>query len=257
MKKTLILSVSSILLLSSCGTYTGAGAYAGGTFGSIIGSAIGGIAGGPRGSDIGTLIGIAGGAVVGAAVGAAADNAEQQRYEAYKYERQQSRAARLQYDRSQYDNVQPEEKMYDETNSGDDRLYGFDEDFNSTVAPAPSASSPSLEIRKPRLVDMNRDGVLARGETARMVFEVFNTSSEPVYRVLPLVAEITNNRHIHISENVLVESIAPGKGIRYTATIKADDRLRDGEAVIRIAVKQGGHEITSQTREFRIQTSKR
>lgn len=257
MKKTLILSVSSILLLSSCGTYTGAGAYAGGTFGSIIGSAIGGIAGGPRGSDIGTLIGIAGGAVVGAAVGAAADNAEQQRYEAYKYERQQSRAARLQYDRSQYDNVQPEEKMYDETNSGDDRLYGFDEDFNSTVAPALSASSPSLEIRKPRLVDMNRDGVLARGETARMVFEVFNTSSEPVYRVLPLVAEITNNRHIRISENVLVESIAPGKGIRYTATIKADDRLRDGEAVIRIAVKQGGHEITSQTREFRIQTSKR
>ena len=257
MKKTLILSVSTILLLSSCGSYAGVGAYTGGTFGSIIGSAIGGIAGGPRGSDIGTLIGIAGGAVVGAAVGAAADNAEQQRYEAYKYERQQSRAARSQYDRSQYDRVQPEEKMYDETNSGDDRLYGFDEDFNSTATPAPSASSPSLEIRKPRLVDMNRDGVLTRGETARMVFEVFNTSSEPVYRVLPLVAEITNNRHIRISENVLVESIAPGKGIRYTATIKADDRLKDGEAVIRIAVKQGGHEITSQTREFRIQTSKR
>ena len=252
MKKTLILSVSTILLLSSCGSYAGVGAYTGGTFGSIIGSAIGGIAGGPRGSDIGTLIGIAGGAVVGAAVGAAADNAEQQRYEAYRYECQQSRAAR-----SQYDRVQPEEKMYDETNSGDDRLYGFDEDFNSTATPAPSASSPSLEIRKPRLVDMNRDGVLTRGETARMVFEVFNTSSEPVYRVLPLVAEITNNRHIRISENVLVESIAPGKGIRYTATIKADDRLRDGEAVIRIAVKQGGHEITSQTREFRIQTSKR
>ena len=252
MKKTLILSVSTILLLSSCGSYAGVGAYTGGTFGSIIGSAIGGIAGGPRGSDIGTLIGIAGGAVVGAAVGAAADNAEQQRYEAYRYERQQSRAAR-----SQYDRVQPEEKMYDETNSGDDRLYGFDEDFNSTATPAPSASSPSLEIRKPRLVDMNRDGVLTRGETARMVFEVFNTSSEPVYRVLPLVAEITNNRHIRISENVLVESIAPGKGIRYTATIKADDRLRDGEAVIRIAVKQGGHEITSQTREFRIQKSKR
>ena len=250
MKKTLILSVSTILLLSSCGSYAGVGAYTGGTFGSIIGSAIGGIAGGPRGSDIGTLIGIAGGAVVGAAVGAAADNAEQQRYEAYKYERQQSRAARSQYDRSQYDSVQPEEKMYDETNSGDDRLYGFDEDFNSTATPAPSASSPSLEIRKPRLVDMNRDGVLTRGETARMVFEVFNTSSEPVYRVLPLVAEITNNRHIRISENVL-------KGIRYTATIKADDRLKDGEAVIRIAVKQGGHEITSQTREFRIQTSKR
>ena len=65
MKRTLVLSVGAILLLSSCGSYAGVGAYTGGSFGSIIGSAIGGIAGGPRGSDIGTLIGLAGGAVVG------------------------------------------------------------------------------------------------------------------------------------------------------------------------------------------------
>lgn len=69
MKKPLILLFSSALLLSSCGTYTGSGAYVGGSFGSILGSAIGGIAGGPRGSDIGTIIGMAGGAAVGAAIG--------------------------------------------------------------------------------------------------------------------------------------------------------------------------------------------
>ena len=44
MKKPLILLFSSALLLSSCGTYTGSGAYVGGSFGSILGSAIGGIA---------------------------------------------------------------------------------------------------------------------------------------------------------------------------------------------------------------------
>ena len=55
------------LLLSSCDTYTGSGAYAGATFGSILGSAIGGLSGGPRGSDMGTIIGMAGGAAVGAA----------------------------------------------------------------------------------------------------------------------------------------------------------------------------------------------
>lgn len=252
MKRTLVLSVGAILLLSSCGSYAGVGAYTGGSFGSIIGSAIGGIAGGPRGSDIGTLIGLAGGAVVGAAVGAAADNAEQQRYETYRANREQTRM-----NRSQYDRVQSDEKMYDESNSGDDRLYGFDEDFNSRVDDATSATTPSLEIRKPRLIDSTRDDVLTRGESARMVFEVFNTSSVPAYRVLPVVTELTGNRHIRISENVLVESIAPGKGIRYTATIKADDRLRDGEAVFRIGVKQGGNEITSQAREFRIKTSKR
>ena len=63
MKKIVVLSVSSLLLLSSCAT-TASGAYTGGTFGSIIGSAIGGIMGGPRGSDIGTLVGMAGGAAV-------------------------------------------------------------------------------------------------------------------------------------------------------------------------------------------------
>ena len=90
-----------------------------------------------------------------------------------------------------------------------------------------------------------------------MVFEVFNKSDKPVYRVLPTVVEVTGNKHIHVSQNVMVESIMPGKGIRYTATIKADDRLRDGDAVFRIGVMQGNKDIPSQSREFAIKTSKR
>ena len=70
MKKALVVSVFSLFLFSSCGTYTATGA---------------GIAGGPRGSDIGTLIGMASGAAVGAAVGSAVDNAQQQRYEDMYY----------------------------------------------------------------------------------------------------------------------------------------------------------------------------
>ena len=46
MKKVVVLTMGAALLLSSCGTYTGAGAYTGGMFGSMIGSAIGGISGG-------------------------------------------------------------------------------------------------------------------------------------------------------------------------------------------------------------------
>ena len=99
--------------------------------------------------------------------------------------------------------------------------------------------------------------MLNRGEEAMVVFEVFNTSSETVYRVQPSVAEVTGNRHIRISENVLVESIRPGKGIRYTAVLKADDRLRDGDAVIRVGVFQGNREVNSQTQEFTIKTSRR
>ncbi len=251
MKKNLVISMSALLLLSSCGTYTGAGAVTGGSFGSIIGSAIGGIAGGYRGSNIGTLIGMAGGAAVGAAVGAAADNAERQRYEEHVAARQQQAAEHARYDRSNQS-----DSGFDATNSGDDRLYGFGEDFSSKVSETTAASSANLEIRNPRIVDANRNGVLTRGEEARLVFEIFNVSAKPAYRVMPSVSEITGNRHIRVSENVLVESIMPGRGIRYTAVIKADDRLKDGNAVFKIGVFLDNKEIISQTQEFPIKTSK-
>jgi hypothetical protein len=54
-----------------------------------------------------------------------------------------------------------------------------------------------------------------------------------------------------------VESIAPGKGIRYTAVIKADNRLKDGTALIRIGVLHNNKPVNSQTREFTLQTAKR
>ena len=247
MKKILVLSVSSLLLLSSCAT-TASGAYTGGTFGSIIGSAIGGIIGGPRGSDVGTLIGMAGGAAVGAA-GDADPCAQGGDAAEYRADRQQ-RAMESRRQSAHQGNVETNDAV------ADDRLYGFDEDFNPTKnynAEAPA----DLVIRNPRLLDASRDGELSRGEEARIVFEVFNNSSKPAFGVLPTVAEVTGNRHIRVSENVLVECIQPGKGIRYTAVIRTDDRLKDGEAVFRIGVMQRNKNIPSQSREFRIRTNKR
>ena len=228
MKKLAVLTFGAVLLLSSCGTYTETGATTGAWFGSIIGSAIGGIAGGPRGSDVGTLVGLAGGAAVGAAVGHAADEAHQKELEEY----QQRRMERGQVQR------QPE---YDVPDSRGYDAYRLD----------------GLEIRRPMLLDANRDQVLSKGEEARVVFEVFNTTDQTLYRIRPDVSELTGNRHIRVSDNIMIESIAPGKGIRYTALLRADNRLKDGEAVFRIGVFQGRKEIVSQTREFRIETSKR
>ena len=266
MKKTLVVSVIALLLLSGCGTYAGQGAYVGGSFGSIIGSAIGGIAGGYRGSDVGTLIGMAGGAVVGAAVGSAADKAEQRKYEEYVQQRRQRRyegygttrgSERPVPQEPQYEG-NDEQSGFDSTNSGDDRLYGFGEDFSikADSANVSALTLPDIEIRNAHIIDASRDGVLSRGEEVRMVFEVFNNSPKPVFQIQPTVAEITGNRHIRISENVLVESILPGKGIRYTAVIKADDRLKDGEAVFRISVLHQDKEVASQTKEFPMQTSR-
>lgn len=263
MKKTLVVSLVAMLLLSGCGTYTGQGAYVGGSFGSIIGSAIGGITGGWRGSDVGSLIGMAGGAAVGAAIGSAADKAEQRRYEEYAEQRRQRRSEGYGTRGNERTLPQVEENDdqsgFDSTNSGDDRLYGFGEDFStveeSNVSTLEIRSNP-LEIRNARIIDASRDGVLSRGEEVRMVFEVFNNSSKPVYSVLPSVSEVTGNKHIRVSENVLVESILPGKGIRYTAVIKADNRLKDGEAVFRISVLHRNKEVASQTKDFPMQTRK-
>lgn len=256
MKKGLLLLVSAMVLLSSCGTYTAQGAATGGWFGSMIGSAIGGISGGHRGSDIGSLIGMAGGAMVGAAIGSAADDAEQRKYEEYKAARQRTRertAAQRQTD----DYAYSEDSGFDANNGGDDRLFGFGEDLGGPSSYSDVDVPDALEIRNARILDASRDGMLMRGEEARVVFEIYNNSSKPVFGVQPAVSEVTGNKHIHISENILIESIAPGKGVRYTASIKADSGLRDGRAAIRIGVLQANKEITSQTKQFTIKTKRK
>lgn len=238
MKKVLIISLGLLTMMSSCGTYEASGAATGAYFGSIIGSAIGGITGGWRGSDVGQLVGMAGGAAVGAAIGKASDEKTQKRYENYaeRSSRQQNRS------------WSSDDSGYDPTNSGDDRIML---DGMSTPPAIP------LELRNIQVLDHSRDGVMSRGEACRVVLEIHNPTSQVAYGVRPIVAEVTGNRHIFISENVLIESIGPKQTMRYTAMMKTDNRLKDGMAVIRVSLNQGGKELRSQTKELRLRTSKR
>lgn len=281
MKKTMILGMSAALLMSSCGTYAGAGAYTGTTLGSVLGSAIGGIADGPRGSDIGTIVGMVGGAVIGAAVGNAADQQRQDDLDQYrrdKSERAAARAARQQQSsQGQVEALpndgQPYDSGFDASNSGDDRIYDFNSseytgDYSAQVPQTnmPMQSSvenlagglkytPTIVIRNARFVDDNQDGQIQRGELSKVIFEVVNTGSEPIYDVQPTVVEVTGNKHLFISPNMHVEKILPGQGIRYTALVKADNRLKDGSAKFCVSVIQGNQAISKVT-EFNIPTRK-
>ena len=133
MKKSLILSLSAAMVLSSCSTYAGSGAITGGFLGSILGSAIGGIAGGARGSDIGTIIGMAGGAAAGAAIDA--KTKKKSREYAYGNERLapenrkdvQKPYYQQQIDTEQYNNLPQttDENGSDSTNAEDNGQYGF------------------------------------------------------------------------------------------------------------------------------------
>ncbi len=268
MKKVILLMLCSSLVMSSCDTYTGSGAYAGGSIGSILGSAIGGLSGGPRGSDMGTIIGMAGGAVVGAVIGSQADQAQADREAAYQQDRVERRSG------SDYSNtpVTDNPEIFDSNNGGDDRLYDFkgkdytgDYSAQQPTTSLPTATveelgarfsySPTLEIVNARFVDDNEDNCLNRNETCKVIFEIVNRGHEPVYDVVPTVVETTGNKHIFISPSIHVEKISPGSGVRYTAMVKADRKLKDGMARFCVSVIHEGKSI-SKVNEFNIPTKR-
>ena len=287
MGKSFIIGMSALLLLGSCDTYTGTGAYMGSTLGSIFGSAIGGIAGGPHGSDVGTIVGMVGGAVAGAAIGQATDQKQQAQREADIADMRARRAERQARRQGSYgnDNTYGHGNNYgydnqgsdysgsgfDANNGGDDRIYDFKgSDYSGNYSAKqpdvnmPMQSSvdnlaenlkytPDIEIKNARFVDDNQDGKIERGELSKVIFEVYNRGNHTLYDVVPTVLEATGNRHIMISPNMHVESIQPGKGIRYTALVKADNRLKDGNAQFCVSVVQGNKKI-SKVCEFDIPT---
>lgn len=289
MGKSFIIGMSALLLLGSCDTYTGTGAYMGSTLGSIFGSAIGGIAGGPHGSDVGTIVGMVGGAVAGAAIGQATDQKQQAQREADIADMRARRAERQARRQGSYgnDNTYGHGNNYgydnqgsdysgsgfDANNGGDDRIYDFKgSDYSGNYSARqpdvnmPMQSSvdnlaenlkytPDIEIKNARFVDDNQDGKIERGELSKVIFEVYNRGNHTLYDVVPTVVEATGNRHIMISPNMHVESIQPGKGIRYTALVKADNRLKDGNAQFCVSVVQGNKKI-SKVCEFDIPTAR-
>ena len=277
MKKTIIAFSLLALLLTSCGTYTGQGAYVGAQFGTILGSAVGGISGGWRGSDIGSVVGMAGGAAIGAAIGAAADQREADRYDEYRRER----VARHRGSNGTETTPPADDSGYDSSNSGDDRVdFGIagptaeqsgTRPENPSAAPqAPTVSGeksvsvedlqrarPTIELLNVRIVDQREEGVIHAGEQCKVVFEIMNRSRHTLHDIQPMVNELTGNKHLHVSPNLHIESIAAGTGVRYTATVLADKRLKDGQAVLRIAVAHHGREQESLTRQFTLVTRRK
>lgn len=267
--------MGAALLVSSCTTGAGAGAYAGSSLGSVLGSAIGGIVGGPHGSDVGTIFGMAGGAVVGGALGDAAEKAQRRSAQQYDdtYASGNSRSYSNGGNSANYsnggnsanyvgDDFDPSQ-MVDNSNSGDDRI-----DFgapSSSGANAPMSNAPSsqsvdvsrveqiygkaksdgkLTIRNVRFADSNGDGVLSGDEIGQVSFEIYNETDAPIYNFDPSVVEAEANKRIYISPSVRVENIMPGQGLRYTATVKADRRIKDGEIRLLVSAQKEGKPIS-------------
>ena len=272
MKKGSVIMMGAALLVSSCTTGAGAGAYAGSSLGSVLGSAIGGIVGGPHGSDVGTIFGMAGGAVVGGALGDAAEKAQRrsaQQYDDDTYASGNSRSYSNGGNSANYvgDDFDPSQ-MVDNSNSGDDRIdFGAPSSSgaNAPMSNAPISNAPSsqsvdasrveqiygnaksdgkLTIRNVRFADSNGDGMLSGDEIGRVSFEIYNETAAPIYNFDPSVVEAEANKRIYISPSVRVENIMPGQGLRYTATVKADRRIKDGEIRLLVSAQKEGKPIS-------------
>ena len=267
MKKGSVIMMGAALLVSSCTTGAGAGAYAGSSLGSVLGSAIGGIVGGPHGSDVGTIFGMAGGAVVGGALGDAAEKAQRrsaQQYDDDTYASGNSRSYSNGGNSANYvgDDFDPSQ-MVDNSNSGDDRIDFGAPSSSGANAPMPNAPSSQsvdasrveqiygnaksdgkLTIRNVRFADSNGDGMLSGDEIGRVSFEIYNETAAPIYNFDPSVVEAEANKRIYISPSVRVENIMPGQGLRYTATVKADRRIKDGEIRLLVSAQKEGKPIS-------------
>lgn len=276
------LLVSSCTTGAGAGAY--AGSSLGSVLGSAIGGIVGGPHGSDVGTIFGMAGGaVVGGALGDAAEKKQAQEQHEvlsRRNQRIQREKAQHRSAQ-QYDDDTYasgnsanysnggnsgnyvgDDFDPSQ-MVDNSNSGDDRI-----DFgapSSSGANAPMSNAPSsqsvdasrveqiygnaksdgkLTIRNVRFADSNGDGMLSGDEIGHVSFEIYNETDAPIYNFDPSVVEAEANKRIYISPSVRVENIMPGQGLRYTATVKADRRIKDGEIRLLVSAQKEGKPIS-------------
>ena len=160
------------------------------------------------------------------------------------------------------DDIDPTQ-MVDTTNSGDDRI-DFDANSSSTLpnnnpdtsvsmdagkveqiyGANKAAESDKITIKNVQFVETAEHNVLHGGEVGKVKFEMYNETQAPIYNFMPTVVEADGNKRIYISPSVRVENIMPGQGLRYTATVKADKRIKDGEIRLLVSAQRDGRPIS-------------
>lgn len=277
------LLVSSCTTGAGAGAYAGSslGSVLGSAIGGIVGGPHGSDVGTIFGMAGGAVVG---GALGDAAEKKQAQEQHEvlsRRNQRIQREKAQCRSAQ-QYDDDTYasgnsanyvgDDFDPSQ-MVDNSNSGDDRIdFGAPSPSgaNATMGNAPMANAPmsnapstpsvnasrveqiygkaksdgKLTIRNVRFADSNGDGVLSGDEIGHVSFEIYNETDAPIYNFDPSVVEAEANKRIYISPSVRVENIMPGQGLRYTATVKADRRIKDGEIRLLVSAQKEGKPIS-------------
>lgn len=295
MKKVMIAMMCSAVMLNSCGTTeSGAynGAWFGSILGSAIGGISDGPRGSDWGTIIGMAGGAVVGGAIGNAKEKATkekldryhERIEQKERARYDTDNRGHEVRGTRYE----DGSSNDGGYFDPQNSGDDRITLEGMEAPATRLEAGSeqpvvgesirmdelkarsndettihvndltdmnANRDALQISNIRFIDNNGDGILQAGETAKITFEIRNRSRHNIRDVRPMVVETTGNRYVMVSPGIEVESIAPGSGIKYTASVMAMKRLKAGELLFQLSTLYG-NDCQSEVKELNIATQK-
>lgn len=297
MKKILVYGLCAVLTLSSCSsTGEGAymGSQIGAILGSAIGGISSGWRGSDIGTVVGMAGGAVAGAAIGSAGEKARQKEYEQRVSRAEERLQRARANRQAAERTQqngYDTI--DDSGFDPTHSGDDRIV-FESDENTMantgmVAEVPEIRAddlyrkplqpaaelsvdqlremhrngqrigqrPAIEVRRVTFTDSDGDGRIGPGEDCKVSFEIMNNTREVIHNLRPFVTDTTANKRIKISQGIQVESIAPGTGIRYTATVSGSRKLKDGTVVLRVGVEHDGSRVSAEDEILTVKTHRR
>jgi len=295
MKKVMIAMMCGAVMLNSCGTTeSGAynGAWFGSILGSAIGGISDGPRGSDWGTIIGMAGGaVVGGAIGNAKEKATKEKLDRyhERIEQKERARYETDNRGHEVRGTRYENGSSNDGGYfDPQNSGDDRITLEGMETPATRLDAGSeqpvvgesirmdelkarsndettirvndltdmnANRDALQISNIRFIDNNGDGILQAGETAKITFEIRNRSRHNIRDVRPMVVETTGNRYVMVSPGIEVESIAPGSGIKYTASVMAMKRLKAGELLFQLSTLYG-NDRQSEVKELNIATQK-
>ena len=109
----------------------------------------------------------------------------------------------------------------------------------------------ATNIRIENISFVNNDNTvhIAKGEVAKIVFEIRNVTASSWDNIVPTVEETTGNKRLLVSPSIMIESIAPHRAVRYTAFISAQKNLKTGTAHFKLSVKRNG-EVFSNVEEF-------
>ena len=101
-----------------------------------------------------------------------------------------------------------------------------------------SSDISALDIANITYADDDNDGSLGKDESAQLYFDLINTSSEPLYGIMPVLMA-NKTKHVLISEPCLIDTLKSEHALRYIIEWSGDGKKNPGKVSLMLRIKYG------------------